>query len=84
MRQANEGDVIGLGECIMRSLRVRMFAAVSVCFVAGLAIILWQQSRKYLTLAAGDSSGRSYILAARSRQLYSGTIPESASTQLRE
>src|ERR1700761_152698 len=40
-------------------------AAVSVSLVAGLAAILWQQSRtQYLTLAAGDSHGESYILGS--------------------
>lgn len=40
-------------------------AVASVCFVAGLAIVLWQQSRtQYLTLAAGDSRGESYILGS--------------------
>ena len=38
-------------------------AAVSVCIITALAAILWQQSRtQYLTLAAGDSHGESYIL----------------------
>jgi TRAP transporter TAXI family solute receptor len=40
-------------------------AAVSVCFIAGIAVVLWQQSRtRYLTLAAGDSRGESYILGS--------------------
>jgi TRAP transporter TAXI family solute receptor len=40
-------------------------AAVSACFVAGLAVVFWQQSRtQYLTLAAGDSRGESYILGS--------------------
>jgi uncharacterized protein len=40
-------------------------AAASVCIVAGLAVILWQQSRtQYITLAAGDSHGESYILSS--------------------
>jgi uncharacterized protein len=40
-------------------------AVASVFFVAGLAIVLWQQSRtQYLTLAAGDSHGESYILGS--------------------
>jgi uncharacterized protein len=38
-------------------------AAASVCFVAGLAIVLWQRSgTQHLTMAAGDSRGESYIL----------------------
>jgi TRAP-type uncharacterized transport system substrate-binding protein len=40
-------------------------AAASACFVAGLAVVFWQQSRtQYLTLAAGDSRGESYILGS--------------------
>jgi uncharacterized protein len=40
-------------------------AALSVSLVAGLAAILWQQSRtQTLTLAAGDSHGESYILGS--------------------
>jgi uncharacterized protein len=39
--------------------------AVSVCFVAWLVVVLQQQSRtQYLTLAAGDSHGESYILSS--------------------
>jgi TRAP transporter TAXI family solute receptor len=47
-----------------RVLRIALVAA-SVSLAAGIAAILWQQSRtQYLTLAAGDAHGESYILGS--------------------
>src|ERR1700742_4512591 len=45
-----------------RVLRIAL-VSLSVALVAGLAIVLWQRARiEHLTLAAGASSGESYIL----------------------
>jgi TRAP transporter TAXI family solute receptor len=47
---------------VNKVVRIAMLL-VTASFLAGLVGVLWQQSRtQYLTLAAGDSSGESYIL----------------------
>jgi uncharacterized protein len=49
---------------VNRVVRIAMFL-VTASFLIGIAAVLWQQSRtQYLTLAAGDSSGESYILGS--------------------
>jgi TRAP transporter TAXI family solute receptor len=49
---------------------------LSASFLIGLAAALWQQSRtQYLTLAAGDSSGESYILGSALKKVVERHYP---------
>ena len=58
-----------------RLSRIVLFT-LSLVFVIGLAVAGWQQSRtQYLTLAAGSSSGESYILGSALRKVVERHFP---------